>query len=152
MVPVLIEQFLMSAQSYSDIIFAFMLAYTIVNRVSGRRLDRWEAESSTVGASIGAILAPPLLAWIVLSTGWREVFVLVGLLGFVWLSIWLLFYRELQAVLEKNGSDMIFSLLTGWLLDRYSFHPVFVLFGIFPIISAWIVWKLPEKAVSFSAS
>jgi ACS family hexuronate transporter-like MFS transporter len=47
---------------------------------------------------------------------------------------------------------MIFSLLTGWLVDRYSFHPVFVLFGILPIISAWIVWKLPEKAVSFSAS
>ena len=36
------------------------------------------------------------------------------------------------------------ALLTGWLVDRYSFHPVFVLFGILPVISAWIVWTLPK--------
>jgi MFS transporter, ACS family, hexuronate transporter len=56
------------------------------------------------------------------------------------------------ASMGSGFGAMIFSLLTGWLVDRYSFHPVFVLFGILPIISAWIVWKLPEKAVSFSAS
>lgn len=41
---------------------------------------------------------------------------------------------------------MFFSLVTGWLVDRYSFRPVFVLFGILPVISAWIVWKLPRRA------
>jgi len=38
---------------------------------------------------------------------------------------------------------MIFSLVTGWLVQRYSFQPAFVLFGIIPLISAWLVWTLP---------
>ena len=365
MAPVLMEKFRMSAETYSQIIFAFMLAYTVMNGVSGRLLDRlgtklgyaltiawWSAaevlhalsagalslgafrfllgageagnypagvklitewfppeERSMAsgifnsGASIGAILAPPLLAWIVLSTGWRAAFVLIGLLGFVWLAVWIAFYRErqtkplktevvplknlfrsrflwqftfskilsdpvwyfytfwfpeylkvahgfslrqigetawipfftaaignlaggalFQSLLRLGGGAattrriavlifsslmmaalfvgagrsveqcialvsvatfgytgalanllaipgdafpsgsvasiwgfasmgsgfgaMIFSLLTGWLVDRYSFHPVFVLFGVLPIISALIVWTLPKNSAA----
>jgi ACS family hexuronate transporter-like MFS transporter len=40
MAPVLIQQFHISAMGYSQIIFAFMLAYTLMNGVSGRLLDR----------------------------------------------------------------------------------------------------------------
>src|ERR1700761_347323 len=39
MAPVLLERFNISAGSYSGIIFAFMLAYTLMNGVSGRALD-----------------------------------------------------------------------------------------------------------------
>jgi len=28
-------------------------------------------------------------------------------------------------------------------VERYSFEPVFVLFGIIPLIAAWLVWTLP---------
>ncbi|MGB6690166.1 MAG: MFS transporter [Terracidiphilus sp.] len=365
MAPLLLEKFHISAGSYSRIIFAFMLAYTLMNGVSGRVLDKlgtrigygltiavWSgaeilqalssgaislgifrfllgvgeagnypagvkliaewfpAEERSLasgifnsGASIGAILAPPLLAWIVLSIGWRQAFIVVGLLGFVWLAAWLLLYRRpavasttgergrvslalllrskflWQFTLSKVFSDpvwyfytfwfpeylkvahgfslrqigevawipfftaavgnlagglvfsgvlrwigdaararrianvsfsglmaaaifigngrsavecialisiatfgysgalanllaipgdvfpkeavasvwgfasmgagfggMIFSLVTGWLVDRYSFRPVFVLFGLIPLLAAWIVWRLPEKA------
>jgi MFS transporter, ACS family, hexuronate transporter len=38
---------------------------------------------------------------------------------------------------------MIFSLITGWLVEHYSFQPAFVLFGIIPVIAAWLVWTLP---------
>jgi len=364
MAPLLLAKFHISAEIYSDIIFAFMLAYTVMNGVSGRLLDRlgsrvgyaltiawWSgaevlhafsagalslgvfrfllglgeagnypagvkliaewfpAEERSLasgifnsGAAIGAILAPPLLAWIVLSAGWRTAFVVIGLLGFVWLAVWMTFYREPRAVeeeakcvplekllrsrflwqftLSKVFSDpvwyfytfwfpqylkivhdfslrqigetawipfftaaignlaggavfrallsfktgvattrrisvlvfsslmmsalfvgasrspaecialistatfgycgalanllaipgdvfpkgtlasiwgfasmgsgfgaMIFTLATGWLVDHYSFQPVFLLFGILPIISAWIVWTLPKRAV-----
>jgi ACS family hexuronate transporter-like MFS transporter len=365
MAPVLLEEFHISAISYSHIIFAFMLAYTLMNGVSGRVLDRlgtkvgygltiawWSAaeilhaltagalslglfrfflgvgeagnypagvkliaewfpaeERSLAsgifnsGASIGAIVAPPLLAWIALSAGWRTAFVAVGLLGFVWLAAWVLLYREpgftadaseterlslkallhsrflWQFTLSKVFSDpvwyfytfwfpqylkvahgfslrqigetawipfftaaignlaggavfsallrwtgpaakarrvailifsalmmsavfvggnrssavcillisiatfgysgalanllaipgdvypkgavasiwgfasmgaglggMIFSLATGWLVDRYSFHAAFLLFGLIPLLAAWIVWTLPKKA------
>lgn len=40
MAPVLLEEFHISARSYSQIIFAFMLAYTLMNGVSGRVIDR----------------------------------------------------------------------------------------------------------------
>ncbi len=363
MAPLLLEEFRISAESYSRIIFAFMMAYSLMNGVSGRVLDRlgskigyaltiawWSAaeilhalstgavslgifrfllgvgeagnypagvklvaewfpaeERSLAsgifnsGAAIGAIMAPPLLAWIVLSAGWRTAFAAVGVLGFVWLAAWMAFYREppivktdganrvplrdllrsrflWQFTLSKFFSDpvwyfytfwfpqylkvvhgfslrqigetawipfftaaignlagglllsglvrcgglapvkrriailifstlmvsavfvgprrsptecvvlisiatfgysgalanllaipgdvfpkgavasiwgfasmgtgfggMIFSLVTGWMIDRYSFRPVFVLFGILPLISAWIVWTLPRK-------
>lgn len=50
------------------------------------------------------------------------------------------------ASMGSGFGGMIFSLVTGWLVDRYSFHPVFVLFGVIPIFSAWLVWTLPRKA------
>jgi ACS family hexuronate transporter-like MFS transporter len=364
MAPVLLEELHISSEGYSHIIFAFMLAYTIMNGVSGRLLDLlgsktgysltiawWSAaevlhafsggvlslgifrfllgvgeagnypagvkliaewfpaeERSLAsgifnsGASVGAILAPPLLAWIVLSTGWRTAFIAVGLLGFAWLAAWLTVYREPQTLTQRHQSariplklllrsrflwqftlskvfsdpvwyfytfwfpqylkvvhgfslrqigetawlpfltgavgnlaggivfsgifrlgttaaiarrvavvifsalmlsavpvgvvrssvecialisvatfgycgalanllavpgdvfpkeavasswgfasmgsgfgGMTFSLVTGWLVDHYSFRPVFVLFGVLPMIAAWLVWTLPEK-------
>src|SRR5579863_7153450 len=39
-VPVLMDQFHMSSEAYSRVIFAFMLAYTIMNGVSGPLIDR----------------------------------------------------------------------------------------------------------------
>ncbi len=364
MAPVLLQQFRISATSYSQIVFAFMLAYTLMNGVSGRLLDwlgtrvgyaltiafwsgaeilnafsagalslgifqfllgvgeagnypagvklitEWfppeeRSHASGIfnsGASIGAILAPPLLAWIVLAGGWRTAFVVIGLLGFLWLAGWLAIYREPDApgandqadrlplrqllrsrflwqfTLSKVFSDpvwyfyifwfpqylkvahsfslreigetawipfftatlgnlaggavfsalsyagagpatarriaififsflmvpaafaggissaaacialiatatfgycgalanllavpgdvfpkgavasiwgfasmgsgiggMVFALVTGWLVDRYSFRPVFVIFGLIPLIAAWTVWTLPRK-------
>ena len=153
--PVVLERFRISATTYSHIIFAFMLAYTISNGASGPLLDRlgskvgyaltiawWSAaevlhafsggaislgvyrfllgvgeagnypagvkvigewfpprERSLAsgifnsGAAIGAMLAPPLLAWASFEFGWQASFAVVGALGFVWLAAWLLFYR-----------------------------------------------------------
>jgi len=161
MAPVLLEKFQISATSYSHIIFAFMLAYTLMNGISGRILDRlgtklgyaltiafWSGaevlhafssgalslgifrfllgigeagnypagvkligewfppeERSLAsgvfnsGASIGAILAPPLLAVIVLNFEWRIAFLLVGLFGFVWIAGWMFMYRQPAAPL-----------------------------------------------------
>lgn len=47
-----------------------------------------------IGASVGSMLAPPLVVWAVLTWNWRAAFVLTGALGLVWLALWLLFYRS----------------------------------------------------------
>lgn len=44
------------------------------------------------GASVGAIIAPPLVGLLGLRFGWRAAFVITGLLGFVWLAAWLRTY------------------------------------------------------------
>lgn len=373
MAPVLMARFHINAETYSQIIFAFMLAYTIMNGVSGRLLDylgskvgyaltiawwsaaevlhaltsgalslgifrlllgmgeagNWPAGVKVIaewfapeerslasgifnsGASVGAILAPPLLAWIVLTFGWRSAFVAIGLLGFIWLIGWIIFYPGSRSQLESQervppkvplktlirsrflwqftiskifsdpvwyfytfwfpeylkvahkftlrdigetawipfvtaaignlagglvfkglrrfGSSpamtrriavmifsalmvpavmaganlsaaesiglislatfgycgslanllalpgdvypetavasvwgfasmgsgfgaMVFSLLTGWLVEHYSYQPVFIVFGAIPALSAWIVWTLPKKAVSLDGN
>lgn len=46
-----------------------------------------------VGPGLGAVLAPPLVAWLIVMWGWREAFVVTGLFGFVWLGFWLWLYR-----------------------------------------------------------
>jgi ACS family hexuronate transporter-like MFS transporter len=46
------------------------------------------------GSSMGAMVAPPLLAWIVSTAGWRWVFLITGSLGFLWALIWLKFYQR----------------------------------------------------------
>lgn len=53
MAPVLLERFKISATTYSHIIFAFMLAYTVMNGVSGPLLDR-------LGTKLGYALT---IAW-----------------------------------------------------------------------------------------
>ncbi|MFD2431874.1 MFS transporter [Sphingobium scionense] len=46
----------------------------------------------TVGAMIGATLAPPLIAGIALHFGWRAAFIVTGATGLVWLVVWLNLY------------------------------------------------------------
>jgi ACS family hexuronate transporter-like MFS transporter len=45
------------------------------------------------GSSVGALIAPPLIAGIAVSMGWRWVFFLTGAVGFLWAVIWLKFYH-----------------------------------------------------------
>ncbi|MCU0246874.1 MAG: MFS transporter [Bryobacter sp.] len=161
--PVLREQFGMTNTDYSRIVFAFMLAYTIMNGASGPLIDRlgtkagyalcmvwwsaaailhafatgfwslgayrfllgmgeagnWPAAVKVVaewfpekeralasglfnsGSAIGAILAPPVIAWIILQMGWPAAFWLVGLSGFLWLLLWWPIYRTPETAREE---------------------------------------------------
>ena len=44
-------------------------------------------------AATGAIISPPLIAFVTLHFGWRFAFVATGALGFLWLIAWLLLYH-----------------------------------------------------------
>ncbi|HOK44421.1 MAG TPA: MFS transporter [Bryobacteraceae bacterium] len=44
------------------------------------------------GSSVGAVIAPPLIAAVVLWLGWRWVFFLTGAAGILWAVIWLFVY------------------------------------------------------------
>ena len=47
-----------------------------------------------IGASAGSMLAPPLVAWAILSYNWRVAFLITGALGLVWAALWLVLYRS----------------------------------------------------------
>jgi ACS family hexuronate transporter-like MFS transporter len=179
--PVLTEQFHMSNVAYSRVVFAFMLAYTAMNGVSGPLMDRlgtklgyalcmawwsvaamlhsaawnvaslgafrfllgmgeagnWPAGVKVVsewfqpkeralasgifnsGSSIGAVVAPPLVAWIILSTGWRSAFLMVGGVGLIWLLLWMLVYytpEEARADVAHRPASVWKLLRTRWVL------------------------------------
>ena len=46
------------------------------------------------GSGTGAIIAPPLVATIILMFNWQAAFVFTGAVGFIWVIAWLLLYRE----------------------------------------------------------
>ncbi|QXF11429.1 MULTISPECIES: MFS transporter [Sphingopyxis] len=45
------------------------------------------------GASLGGIVSAPLVALLFVQFGWHGTFLIVGILGFVWLVPWLWFYK-----------------------------------------------------------
>ncbi|MEP6999482.1 MAG: MFS transporter [bacterium] len=47
-----------------------------------------------LGASVGSMLAPPLVVWAILIHGWQIAFVITGALGLVWVTLWLTFYES----------------------------------------------------------
>jgi MFS transporter, ACS family, hexuronate transporter len=45
------------------------------------------------GASIGAVMSTPIIAWLVLRWGWRSAFIVMGILGLLWLAGWVFLAR-----------------------------------------------------------
>ena len=202
-VPVLIEQFHMSNIAYSRVIFAFMLAYTVMNGVAGTLLDRlgtrvglalttawwslaamlqalskgawslgicrfllgmgeagsWPGGVKVVaewfpvheralasgifnsGAAFGTIVTPPLVVLVVLKWGWRAAFLAVGLIGTLWVVLWLFVYRSPQ----QEASELRAPRLLPWTLIRQRFIWSFTAAKVFidPVWYFYVFW-FPE--------
>jgi ACS family hexuronate transporter-like MFS transporter len=203
--PVLRDEFHMSNVDYSRVVFAFMLAYTIMNGVSGPLIDRlgtrvgyalcvawwsaaavlhafargtfslgvfrfllgmgeagnWPAAVKMVaewfpereralaagffnsGSAVGAILAPPVVAFVLLKLGWEYAFVAVGLTGFIWLAFWWPMYRSPGG--EGAAAVAAEPPVPFWRLLRMRFVSAFTLSKIFmdPVWYFYIFW-FPE--------
>lgn len=201
--PVLREQFHMSNVTYSRVVFGFLLAYTIMNGVSGPLIDRlgtklgyalciawwsaasilhafsrgafslgvfrfllgageagnwpaairivaeWFPESERAlasgifnsGSAAGAILAPPIVAWILVQFGWQYAFVLTGVLGFVWLIFWWIMYQPPPVTPHEVPAPVP----SAWRLFRTRFVWSFTLAKVFldPVWYFYIFW-FPE--------
>ncbi len=48
------------------------------------------------GASIGAVVAFPSIAWLVMRCGWQSSFIAMGVLGLLWLAAWWIFAPALK--------------------------------------------------------
>ena len=86
------------------------------------------------GSAFGAVLAPPLTAWVATAFGWRSAFVCTAVLGFIWLAAWLTACRALPARIANSGPRV--GLLAMFkrpgmrrlLIARFLFDPVFYLY------------------------
>jgi MFS transporter, ACS family, hexuronate transporter len=198
--PVLTEQFHMSSVAYSRVVFAFMLAYTAMNGVSGPLVDRlgtklgfalcmawwsiaamlhalawnvlslgvcrfllgmgeagnWPAGVKVVsewfqpkeramasgifnsGSSVGAVVAAPLVAWIILSAGWRSAFLMVGGVGLIWLLVWMLVY----CTPEEARADVALRPVPAWKLLRTRWVLTFTVSKVFsdPAWYFYVFW------------
>ena len=46
------------------------------------------------GAALGAVIAPPLTVYLTSSFGWRGTFVATGIIGGIWVLVWLIFFHK----------------------------------------------------------
>ena len=46
------------------------------------------------GSNVGAILAPLTVPWIALHWGWQTAFLLIGIIGFLWMLFWIWLYNK----------------------------------------------------------
>ena len=59
----------------------------------------------TSGASLGSLIAPPLVVWTASHLGWRGAFAATAALGAIWLAAWLLAFRGLPAAASRPVAD-----------------------------------------------
>lgn len=194
--PQIIAEFGMSNTSYSRVVFAFVLSYTIMLVWGGRLMDRlgtrrglglavafWSLASAahafvtgpvslgvmrfflgagegpaipgaikgtvewvppkrrglaigltTSGASLGSLIAPPLVVWTASHVGWRGAFAATAILGAIWLAAWMLAFRGIPATGPRTvaklpsstwGSLLVRPEVRRLMASRFCFDPVF---------------------------
>ncbi|WP_350291538.1 MFS transporter [uncultured Croceitalea sp.] len=120
-----------------------------------------------MGPGMGAIIAPPLMAWLILAFGWKLAFVITGALGFVWLILWKWIYyspdkhpkisREELAHIQEDGRKVVTSKKTPW-LSYFKYKQVwgialsrFVSDGVFYFFVFWLPsWLTDAKGFSLT--
>jgi ACS family hexuronate transporter-like MFS transporter len=60
------------------------------------------------GANVGAILAPLTVPWIRINWGWEWAFIIMGLIGFVWLILWLIFYERPEKQKRLSATELAY--------------------------------------------
>ncbi len=69
---------------------------------------RWKTFAMGVcnsGSSLGAMIAPPLVAWIALRMGWQGAFLVTGALGLLWVLVFLWFcFRHREMWVHDGGA------------------------------------------------
>jgi ACS family hexuronate transporter-like MFS transporter len=92
------------------------------------------------GSAIGAVIAPPLTIWLSNSYGWRSGFVVPGIIGCIWVIVWLLLPWkgvEAKAVQPQNALKIPFSAI---LKQRETWVFVLVRFLLDPVMYFMMFW------------
>lgn len=84
------------------------------------------------GSMVGATIAPPIIVYLLQHHGYRAAFLVAASLGFLWVPLWWLLYRNPQEVMDvseerpRRSVRQLFRLPTVWavMLCRFFIGPV----------------------------
>jgi ACS family hexuronate transporter-like MFS transporter len=60
------------------------------------------------GTNVGAILAPLTVPWIQVNWGWSWAFIIMGIIGFMWLIFWFLYYEKPEQQKKLSASELAY--------------------------------------------
>lgn len=99
------------------------------------------------GTAVGSVLAPPLIGFVLLYSGWRAVFLLSGAIGLAWVVWWSFSYRPNPNAVSVNTVDarVVASEMTWGQIVKMRNVQMFV-FAKFMSDSAWyfLLFWLPK--------
>lgn len=65
------------------------------------------------GSAVGSTLAPPLIAWLALTWGWRGSFLAAGTIGLIWALLWVWLYRPAAECRRVGATEKAFLQAAG---------------------------------------
>jgi len=84
-------------------------AFPAATRVVAEWIEPGERSTAmgfiNAGTAIGSVLAPPLIGFVLLRSGWRAVFLVAGIFGLAWVLWWAVSYRSNAMTLSSNTVD-----------------------------------------------
>ena len=108
------------------------------------------------GANVGAIVAPAVVPWIAYSYGWQMAFIAAGVVGLLWLFLWLPFYdkpesskfvsREEFELINSDREDTVVTKKASWgslLMYRQTWSFIIAKFMTDPVWWFFLIW-LPD--------
>jgi ACS family hexuronate transporter-like MFS transporter len=130
-------------------LFGGMLSGALLNR--GWSVDR----AKKTAVTFFAILMLSAIPAVLVSSVWVAIgFVSLAMVGYTGSLANMLSFpadvypkNQVSSVygLASMGSGfggMLFTLITGWMVDNFGYTPVFLMFGVLPLICATILWRL----------
>jgi ACS family hexuronate transporter-like MFS transporter len=105
------------------------------------------------GAAVGAVIAPPLIAWLGITFGWQMTFVVIGLLGYFWLALfWFTYYTPEKVAKEAKAkiippAKLLKTRFVSWFtLSKVFIDPVwyFITFWIGRYLADVYGWNLVQ--------
>lgn len=105
------------------------------------------------GAAVGAVVAPPLIAWLGITFGWQITFVVIGVLGYLWLALfWFTYYTPEKVINEATArivppAKLIKNRFVAWFtLSKVFMDPVwyFITFWIGRFLADVYGWNLVQ--------
>ncbi|MGF7077673.1 MFS transporter [Mucilaginibacter sp. UYCu711] len=102
------------------------------------------------GSNIGAIVAPIIVAEITINLGWKWAFIITGLLGFIWIIVWLCLYQppekhkrvspsELAYILSDNNLEDVKSVSNVTWKSLFSYKQTYAI-CLSRFLTDWVWW------------
>lgn len=60
------------------------------------------------GATVGALAAPITIPFIAKSMGWEMAFIIIGTLGFIWMGLWIFYYKKPHVHHKVNENELAY--------------------------------------------
>ena len=126
-------------------------AFPAATRVVAEWIEPTERSTAmgliNAGTAVGSVLAPPVIGFVLLTSGWRAVFLIAGALGLAWVAWWAATYRSNTLTLSSNTVDArVLGRNIGWTQVIPMRRVQAIVFAKFMSDSAWyfLLFWLPK--------